>query len=118
MKNNLNTVIEEAKLAYADFDEKSFTEGEGYRIRKLEWKASLPLSKEDAAKVMSVACSGGYNEFKPYLLNKLPDDSKVWLARESSVCVYVKTKQKLNKDKFNADECDLESPNMWRLWWD
>jgi hypothetical protein len=64
----------------------------------------------------------GYNSFCPVLLDNLPDDSKIWLAREGSVCVYVETAAKISETrlmkKMNADEVDVWNDDRIRIWWD
>jgi len=82
------------------------------------WKDTTIFSKKEAMNIMKKALPGGYNEFTPELIDKLPADAKIQIAREGSVCLYVKTTGKLNKASLKADELDQVSPGNWRIWWD
>ena len=111
------TILKETKAAYSDCNKL-----DGKVTRNLNFRASEPVSVADAVKVMSSAIDGGYNEFEPRLLKRLPKDSQVTLAREGSVCVYVRTAEKLNvedeADLLKADEVVLRSNGEYRMWWD
>jgi hypothetical protein len=92
--------------------------------RNLQFRASHPVSVDEAVKIMTKALDisseedEGYNIFSPSLLRKLPKNSEVILAREGSVCVYVKgafaQPKKMENDEFNYYP---ETMNT-RLWWD
>jgi len=75
-----------------------------------------------------------YNIFEPRLLLALPEDSQIFIARESSVCIYVlgEMDKKLQK-KMKAAEFDFYDVNdnvfmtgkdkinkikQTRIWWD
>jgi hypothetical protein len=61
----------------------------------------------------------GYNAFAPSLLLKLPADSKIYLAREGSVCVYVETKANIrNRKALKADNFWREKNGQYGIWWD
>jgi hypothetical protein len=117
------TVKEQTLNAYADCngrDRKSVN-------RNLEFRATDPVSREEAVEIMCEALSvtadeEGYNDFYPGALFKLPDDAKVWLARENSVCVYFATAQDVDVDRLrrrlHADECDFTDNGECRVWWD
>ena len=113
-------VLKEVKRAY---NEETFN---------LEFRASEPVNKYDAVKIMAKALGckpdeDGYNDFRPELLNRLPEDARVWLAREYSVCVYFYTETELPEsfqDTMRADEFGLTDSGdgvlvpEYRLWWD
>lgn len=89
--------------------------------RDLNFQASEKVNVEDAVQIMCKALdvpedTEGYNCFKPSLLRLLPEDSKIILAREGSVCVYVEGKveytPKLECDEFSFDD------GYTRIWWD
>lgn len=115
-------VLNETMNAYADCNNR---ENRGVE-RNLSFRASEPVSPADAVKIMAkaLACrkdEKGYNDFRPELLERLPKDSQVWLAREGSVCVYFKTPTVLMKgfqDLMAADEWDPAKNGETRLWWD
>jgi hypothetical protein len=77
--------------------------------RKLHWRASSYVDVKTAHDIMSKVVSG-YNNFNPNLLLHLPKDCQVALAREGSVCIYIKIgKTKLTqkmKRELICDECD------------
>lgn len=114
------TVLNEVKVAYAD---STLPWDVGCKLRNLDFKASQPVSIDDAVKIMTIALGlksethCGYNEFAPALLRKLPKGSMVTLAREGSVAVYVHTQMFVDGKELHADECD-ERPDGWRLWYD
>jgi hypothetical protein len=99
--------------------------------RNLNFKASAPVSVKDAVTIMTLALDlkkptqKGYNEFSPSLLATLPKGSKVTLAREGSVCAYVKlpdgdtTDLSAIRALTKADECSFSTKaGDIRLWWD
>jgi len=96
--------------------------------RILHFRASEAVPVDEAVKIMALALDckpheGGYNDFKPNCLKKLPKHSQVTLAREGSVCVYVTTStENINEEqlrvKLGADECDILNGFTIRVWWD
>ena len=68
----------------------------------------------------------GYNAFRPKLLDALPRDCRVRLAREYSVCLYVELAEVLDAEKTQRElRCDevhlcqvLDEVRTYRLWWD
>jgi hypothetical protein len=117
-------VKKEVGRAYADCWMKDFEKAE--KIRNLNFIASQPLSKADAIKVMN-DCVEGYNKFTPGLLDHLPDDSNITIAREGSVCMYIDSKElskfsngELEKlqAKMGADELEHTHGSTFRIWWD
>jgi hypothetical protein len=123
--NKVETVRKEVVRAYADCncDHKSYAAG--LKIRNLHFRASAWVTPAEAAAIMTEALGGGkdagYNAFSPSLLLNIPERSKVWIARESSVCMYVEADEVITQwvQKMKADEADrLEKTGEWRLWWD
>jgi hypothetical protein len=93
--------------------------------RNLDFLASRWLPRDDAKWVMEQWVKD-YNEFSPEVIDKFPAEAEIRIAREGSVCLYVKLpygcKKKLPCAKrVAADECDemllLSSPCV-RYWWD
>ena len=93
--------------------------------RNLDFLASRWLPKEDAKWIMEQWVKG-YNEFSPDVIAKFPDEAQIRIAREGSVCLYVRLpwgcKAKLpSAARVAADERDelllLSSPCV-RYWWD
>ena len=122
------TVLKETKLAYADCNEKNMEKG--MKLRNLNFKASASVTVNEAIEIMTKSLGAkkptdeAYNEFSPALLNKLPEGSEVTLAREGSVCVYVKLPVGLGEgisdelsETMLADEYHTEN-GVARLWWD
>jgi hypothetical protein len=99
--------------------------------RNLNFRASDWVSIDEAVELMDIALGkmGGYNNFRPELLERLPGDPQIILARENSVCVYVVSLVTLDecviKDLLKADECHLKTIDFdgqkisaYRIWWD
>ena len=86
-----DAVRKEVMEAYADcWDYKDESDWDDVSARRnLHFKASSYLSRDEAVKIMKEAVPG-YNVFEPELLELLPEDCEVLIAREGSVCVYVK----------------------------
>lgn len=108
-----------------------------YAKRSLQWRADLPVSMQEAVAILTNALGvwdhqPGYNFFRPMLLEKLGPEAEIVLAREYSVCIYVKVGTCelldgcLNED--DGDRLDVASEleadelhrrgDYWRLWWD
>lgn len=113
----------EIQFAYADCW--MANQNLSYELRCLDFCSSKFLSKEQAKYLFSKYVKS-YNEFKPELLDYLPDDTQVKIAREGSVCVYVASK---TLDSFSvAERNELRKVmkldefskynNEHRLWWD
>ena len=98
----------------------------GYRVRDLDYKADSYVTPEEGTKIMRNSLGKyGYNEFKPSLIlrtEELFENPEIRLAREYSVCIYVKGKPKASlssiKDTMNADEVSKEKDGTTRIWWD
>ncbi len=98
-------------------------------VRNLSFICLEPFSLKDAKVIMSLACPDGYNDFDVNVaFKKIEDlfgeDCKVMLARESSVCIYVRPASRVwlsrdSKMRGIADEVSFEPGfNAFRLWWD
>lgn len=86
--------------------------------RNLSFRASQPVDRAMAIDILSDALHRGYNEFEPSLLEQLPEDSKIILAREGSVCIYVEGEIPADiVPKLKCDECDYDGKET-RIWWD
>jgi len=110
------TVTTETKQAYWDCWNQGASCEKYEKERKLNFRASAPVTRDEAAEIMAAACPGGYNEFKASLIKKLPPESMVTLAREGSPCIYVAgTITKIPGMK--ADEWHNEKGET-RIWWD
>ena len=128
-KRSIQKIAREVNQAYCDSNpEVPFDET--MTKRNLNFKASAAVPKDEAVKIMTDALFlddpdfEGYNAFKPSVLGRLPSGSMVTLAREGSVCAYVKLPEgaKLPSGfarKCKIDECDYNpETNEWRLWFD
>jgi|SRR5882724_1249752 len=92
--------------------------------RNLNFRCVTPLLPVEAVAIMTKALGVeksthcGYNNFSPSLLAKLPANSELNLAREGSVCVYVKGDVE-TPDGFKNDERHFYADkNETRFWWD
>ena len=127
------TVSNEVAEAYADCWDYHTAPGEMFgaawgivaQRRNLDFLASRWLPRDDAKWVLEQWVKG-HNEFAPEVIDKFPEEAEIRIAREGSVCLYVKlpygSKKKLPCAKrVAADECDevllLSSPCV-RYWWD
>ena len=77
-------------------------------LRDLQFRASRAVKPETAYKIMKRACEG-YNDFDCELIKLFPDDCKIAIAREGSVCLYIQPgKKRLPTCKaLKADEYDV-----------
>lgn len=117
------------------------------KIRNLNFRASQPVDAKTATEIMQKICPE-YNGFLASNLSAFPDDCQIFIAREGSVCIYVRPGSKplptfdrinaseysvLNKDTFgDRCHCKSESQSHWstrktdfggfkdevRIWWD
>ena len=118
-------ILKETKQAYCD---STMEWNEAVNKRNLNFRASAPVPVNDAVQIMKESLGletdteEGYNNFAPALLRRLPKGSKVTLAREGSVCVYVTLPEdalfcKSSADEMKADEFHATADGF-RLWWD
>ncbi len=118
-------LLDEIKVTYADnqSDGKPFEETEP--IRRLDWEASQPV-EGDMIETALKATGEGYNEFEPVAVAKTiirtDPEAKVFVAREGSVCLYIKTawntEMMAAMQHAGADETDLQPNGSARIWWD
>ena len=113
-------VDNETRIAYADSDD-SIPASTAYKLRQLNWRASRWVSRDEAIAILNRRVPS-YNEFNPQRLRCLPADSRVTIAREGSVCLFVKGNwpSALSlKKALRADEVSYNAAtNETRLWWD
>ena len=93
--------------------------------RQLDFRAVSPVSIDVAVNIMAEALGvqedeEGYNSFRPDMFRKLPKDSQIILAREGSVCVYVKGNVPNTAEADEHDYIENRYPlsNVTRFWWD
>ncbi len=93
--------------------------------RQLDFRAVAPVSVSVAVAIMSEALGvsedeRGYNDFKPSILRKLPANAEIILAREGSVCVYVKGNipNTVDADEHSYIENRYPLRDVTRFWWD
>lgn len=116
MKKHKTTSMFDIKEVNFGKDPKKFADA--YGGNNIRWKDVTLFSKAQAKNIMSQALPDGYNDFKPSLIDKLPSDAKIQIAREGSVCLYVTTKTKLDRQSLKADELTTVSSGIYRIWWD
>ena len=93
--------------------------------RNLDFSASKAIPLWEAIRIMQRYVKE-YNNFEWHLLAKLPENSTVVIAREGSVCMYIKTPILLDKPQMNklikdmkVDEfSQIDDSTIYRLWWD
>ena len=104
---------------------KAYTEA----TRNLNFKASGAVTIEEAVTIMAKALDcdediDGYNNFQPACFRKLPEGTEITLAREGSVCAYIKSPMGIipSQEKLTRamviDEWHPQSNGTIRLWWD
>ena len=110
-------VLNEVKKAYADCLQ-PLTEY-AMRQRNLNFTASEWTNKEDTLAILTDCLPMGYNNFESKLIEQFPDDAMFKIAREFSVCLYVKKEaQPLpGQEQMIADELSYEN-GEFRYWWD
>lgn len=114
----MNTKVErEVMKAYSDCTNENF--GESIKTRELQFKASEPVMLDEAVRIMKKAIPGGYNLFEADILKAIPADREIVIAREASVCVYVKGDE-LSASVGHSLGCDelTFDFNETRIWWD
>jgi len=104
---------------------KAYTEA----TRNLNFKASGAVTIVEAIKIMAKALdcdfdAEGYNNFKPSCFRYLPEGTKITLAREGSVCAYIKPPKGVILQEAKLvramliDEWSKESNGTYRIWFD
>lgn len=95
--------------------------------RNLDYFEETPVNGKDLIEIMSAAVEG-YNDFSgkestEQIVQAFGEDESYHIAREGSVCIYVKPKAKnywLHKlEQLNVDEALFDGKKMmFRFWWD
>lgn len=115
--NGVKAIRKAVLLAYGDAHPSG-----NHTARNLDFRASASVSRDEAIAILKEAITNGCNEFEPELLEKLPPDARVTIAREGSVCVYVNGTIPTDsdyRDSLKADELDYyPAKNETRIWWD
>ena len=110
--------LNEVREAYADH---WLGWDSGADRRQLQYRASFSLSPEVARKAMLLACVYVYNAFTPDVLDKFDKDCRVTIAREGSVCLYVRpgaSGRMPCAKAVGADEVRAQDNGEVRYWWD
>jgi hypothetical protein len=102
------SVFREVKIAYSDNN----------------FRASQSVSRDAAIEILQ-DLNIRINDFNPKVLKFLPEDCRITIAREGSVCLYVTgmelPRKRILRDKLQmklkADEMDRRGDEI-RLWWD
>ena len=112
--------VAEMMSAYSDCNEYS---GE----RDLDYRCEVAMTHAELLIAFEALTPDGYNNFDPKVsipkvIQVFGEDAEYFVAREGSVCVYVKPKRPcvwLNRWEIGADELSY-SPitHEFRLWWD
>ena len=115
MKTKAITLTSQVCNAYADctmpFEEASQT-------RSLMFKAYEPRTPRQVKQIMKRATPDGYNNFNHHLLDLFNPQCEITIAREHSVCLYVRGEHLPSMDELGADEYSVEPDGSTRIWWD
>lgn len=85
--------------------------------RNLNFRASQAVTRDQAIEILTEA-KVYYNEFRPELLKKFPEQCMIVIARELSVAIYVQCDGRLpSRSAVKADERDRVGDEI-RYWWD
>lgn len=108
-------VFKEVKKAYSDC---WMTDWEkSLRLRQLIFRASQFVTPKEAKEILTIVLPTGYENFTSDLLDLFPDDCEIVIAREYSVCLYVKGKNLPSMKALKANEYDEKNGEI-RIWWD
>ena len=94
----------------------NITSDEADQLRSLHFRATRPVTRWEAIEILS-AYVPSYNDFEPKWLLELPEDAQITIARENSVCLYVKGKINFKPTKCEEKHYNPETDET-RLWWD
>jgi hypothetical protein len=115
MKTKPITLTTQVCNAYADctmpFEEAS-------QLRSLSFKAYEPRTPRQVKQIMKRAIPDGYNNFNADLLDLFNPRCEITIAREYSVCLYVRGKNLPSMNKLGADEYNIQPDGSTRIWWD
>ncbi len=84
----------------------------------LNFKASAPVTRDEAVRIMGKAIDDSYNEFTADLLKLLPENCSVVIAREGSPCIYVTPPILTPVKEMLADEWTQQPDGSTRIWFD
>lgn len=119
-------ITNEILKAYSDCND---AEGE----RNLDYLASKSVDGALLAEIMPIAIPDGYNGFDPkksiaQLIEVFGLDAEYFVAREGSVCIYIRPNKNLwlNKRRGGMTVTELDADEimfcpkkqMFRIWWD
>ena len=113
-------LLQEIKNAYADCWMTNSVRA--HKTRKLDFRASSSVSRDEAFAIMKEVLRGhGYNAFNHSLIMNFPEDAKIFIAREGSVCLYIQANFPTSMERVLADEMDtvtIDGVEWERYWWD
>jgi hypothetical protein len=114
-RGNFPDVLNDVRRAYSDCQERN----ERYGERELDFNAGVWLTRGEAYEVMSDVMDG-YNNFEPSLILSFPEDSRIMIGREGSVCLYVNAgiSEISARKELHVDEFDRAGHCYYRIWWD
>ncbi len=123
-KKTPDTISSAVRKAYADCTDYDRLTGaatpKAMSTRNINFRSAQPVGRDEAIAIMAAAIPDGYNEFDARLLWALPISSQVTIAREGSVCIYVKGQ--LPEElafALRADELSYDpTADETRIWWD
>jgi len=112
----LDKIRLEVEAAYSDCNNNS------NESRNLNYFCESAVNPKQAVKIMESALgNGSYNSFHPSLLLGFPSDSKIHIAREGSVCIYVENNINVmikHVEDFGMNYSHGKFENLSRYWWD
>jgi hypothetical protein len=119
----MQDLISEIKITYADNQGDGKTFDQTKHTRRLEWKSNQPVSRNMIVTAL-IATGEAYNAFESISVAKtireVDPKAEVFVAREGSVCLYIKTEHpdEMIKALDSADEADMQPDGTIRFWWD
>lgn len=123
MKKTFKSTLKECLIAYQDNHEEQVG-GE----RNTNFKATHGVTGQEFVQIINRCNPNGYNEFDAIAAENVRalfgDEAEYTIARESSVCIYVKPKgkvclnRKVRLTDLKADELSYEGEGVFRIWWD
>jgi len=118
MTEIMDSIASQVQKAYADMAVIASESPYFAHDRILHFRASDYLSPAEAHQIMQEFCQE-YNDFNADVILKFPEDCKVCIAREYSVCLYVMPglKPLPSMEDVDARECHNVGPET-RYWWD
>jgi len=98
--------------------------------RNLDYFCNYAFTIDEAQEILKDSIPNGYNEFSYTNLEAIKvfcgDDSLIYIARENSVCIYIKTIETFGigellrfREKIKADEVHIDFKlGLIRVWFD